>query len=129
MSFGLCFPGFRAVPLPEQGLIEHARATNTAKLGKFEAPPKKGNKCRPQEVSSEFLATHYYDFFESLNVVLRTADYIAQRQSLKLLSEILLDRNFTKVRTPRARPTEAQVPKSVSACREIQDLTSSTVPT
>mmetsp|Transcript_11045 Transcript_11045/g.20041 ORF Transcript_11045/g.20041 Transcript_11045/m.20041 type:complete len:377 (+) Transcript_11045:70-1200(+) len=50
-----------------------------------------------KEVSAEFLSTHYCDFFESFNVVLRAADYIAQRQSLKLLSEILLDRHFTKV--------------------------------
>jgi len=50
-----------------------------------------------RDVSSEFLSAHFSDFFDSFNTVLRLSEYVAQRQGLKLLSEILLDRNFTKV--------------------------------
>ncbi|KAK4425750.1 protein Mo25 [Sesamum alatum] len=40
---------------------------------------------------SEFLATHYNEFFEQYEKLLTSANYVTRRQSLKLLSEFLLE--------------------------------------
>ncbi|KAL6532299.1 hypothetical protein OROGR_014269 [Orobanche gracilis] len=40
---------------------------------------------------SEFLTTHYKEFFEQYEKLLTSANYVTRRQSLKLLSEFLLE--------------------------------------
>lgn len=50
-----------------------------------------------KNVSADFLENHFQEFFSSYNSLLESDDYITQRQALKLLSEMLLDRHFMKV--------------------------------
>ncbi|KAJ3272100.1 hypothetical protein HDV01_005965 [Terramyces sp. JEL0728] len=40
-----------------------------------------------------FLEAHYDQFFEKYNALLNSSNYVTKRQSLKLLGELLLDRN------------------------------------
>ena len=45
---------------------------------------------------AQFLQTNYDQFFAKYNNLLRSSNYVAKRQSIKLLGEILLDRaNYT----------------------------------
>lgn len=50
-----------------------------------------------KSVSASFLEANFGEFFKSYNALLQSDDYVTQRQALKLLSEILLDRTFMKV--------------------------------
>lgn len=43
------------------------------------------------------LETHFRVFFPSFNELLQAEDYVTQRQALRLLGEILLDRHFMRV--------------------------------
>merc|ERR1711874_628250 len=48
--------------------------------------------------SAVFLEAHFKDFFAQFNKLLELdSDYVTQRQALKLLSEMLLNRTFMKV--------------------------------
>lgn len=49
------------------------------------------------EVSARYIGLHFDEFFELYNGLLRSEDYVTLRQSLKLLSEILLSRSFMQV--------------------------------
>merc|ERR1719188_2627449 len=48
-------------------------------------------------VSAVFLEANFQAFFRLYNGLLQSDDYVTQRQALKLLSELLLDRNFMRV--------------------------------
>jgi len=50
-----------------------------------------------KSVAAAYLEANFTEFFELYNVLLQSDDYITQRQALKLLGEILLDRSFMKV--------------------------------
>lgn len=50
-----------------------------------------------KNVAAAFLETNFADFFELYNSLLQSDDYITQRQALKLLGEMLLNRAFMKV--------------------------------
>lgn len=50
-----------------------------------------------KDVSAAFLEAHFQEFFRLYNALLQPDDYVTQRQALKLLSEILLDRTFMRV--------------------------------
>lgn len=46
-------------------------------------------------MAAEFLDTHYDQFFSQYAALIQSDNYVTKRQSLKLLSEIMLDRaNF-----------------------------------
>jgi calcium binding protein 39 len=47
--------------------------------------------------AAAYLEAHFKDFFVPYNELLQTADYVAKRQGLRLLGNILLDRKFTQV--------------------------------
>lgn len=48
-------------------------------------------------ISAMFLEANFHDFFAQYNGLLQSDDYVTQRQALKLLSEMLLDRTFMRV--------------------------------
>jgi len=48
-------------------------------------------------VSAAFLEANFQEFFKLYHDLLQSDDYVTQRQALKLLSEILLDRAFMRV--------------------------------
>jgi len=48
-------------------------------------------------VSAPYLVANFQDFFILYNGLLQSQNYVTQRQALKLLSEVLLDRSFMKV--------------------------------
>lgn len=50
-----------------------------------------------KKVSALFLEKHFREFFKVYNNLLESDDYVTQRQALKLLGEVLLDRNFLQV--------------------------------
>lgn len=51
---------------------------------------------RHKSVVAQFLQTNYDNFFAKYNDLLKSSNYVAKRQSIKLLGEILLDRaNYT----------------------------------
>eukprot|EP00932_Pfiesteria_piscicida_P019852 SRR837773.6675.p3 GENE.SRR837773.6675~~SRR837773.6675.p3 ORF type:complete len:227 (+),score=93.23 SRR837773.6675:258-938(+) len=50
-----------------------------------------------KSVSASFLESHFQEFFQLYNALLQPDDYVTQRQALKLLSEVLLDRTFMRV--------------------------------
>lgn len=50
-----------------------------------------------KDVASSFLEANFQEFFRLFNELLLSDDYVTQRQSLKLLSEVLLDRTFMRV--------------------------------
>ncbi|CAK0895933.1 unnamed protein product, partial [Prorocentrum cordatum] len=47
--------------------------------------------------SAKFVEEHFREFFRDYNGLLESEDYVTQRQALKLLSEMLLDRTFMRV--------------------------------
>mmetsp|Transcript_20081 Transcript_20081/g.42865 ORF Transcript_20081/g.42865 Transcript_20081/m.42865 type:complete len:392 (+) Transcript_20081:165-1340(+) len=47
--------------------------------------------------AAEYVEAHFSEFFQGFHGLLITADYAMQRQSLKLLGEMLLDPTFTRV--------------------------------
>jgi len=49
-----------------------------------------------KSVSASFLDANFQEFFTLFNGLLQSNDYVTQRQALKLLSEILLDRAFVR---------------------------------
>mmetsp|Transcript_98947 Transcript_98947/g.288568 ORF Transcript_98947/g.288568 Transcript_98947/m.288568 type:complete len:409 (+) Transcript_98947:217-1443(+) len=48
-------------------------------------------------VTAAYLQAHFTEFFGLYNGLLQADDYVTQRQALRLLSEVLLDRNFMQV--------------------------------
>jgi len=48
-------------------------------------------------VTANYLQTHAEDFFVQYNTLLQVSDYVTQRQALRLLGEVLLDRTFMQV--------------------------------
>jgi len=48
-------------------------------------------------VTATYLQTHSEDFFVQYNTLLQASDYVTQRQALRLLGEVLLDRTFMQV--------------------------------
>lgn len=50
-----------------------------------------------KSVSAPYLEANFHEFFRLYNALLQSENYVTQRQSLKLLSEIMLDRSFMKV--------------------------------
>jgi len=50
-----------------------------------------------KSVSAPFLEANFQEFFRLFNGLLQSDDYVTQRQALKLLSEVLLDRTFLRV--------------------------------
>lgn len=50
-----------------------------------------------KSIASAFLEANFREFFRPYNGLLQSADYVTQRQALKLLSEMLLDRTFMRV--------------------------------
>uniref|UniRef100_A0A7S2J6Y7 Calcium-binding protein 39 n=1 Tax=Alexandrium andersonii TaxID=327968 RepID=A0A7S2J6Y7_9DINO len=49
-------------------------------------------------VTAGYLEAHFAAFFGQFNALLQADDYVTQRQALRLLSEVLLDRSFMQVR-------------------------------
>jgi calcium binding protein 39 len=47
--------------------------------------------------AAQYLELHFREFFTPYNELLQVQDYVAKRQALRLLGEILLDRKFMKV--------------------------------
>lgn len=47
--------------------------------------------------SPQFLAQKFETVFDKYNILLRSANYVTRRQSLKLLGELLLDRSNFQV--------------------------------
>eukprot|EP00903_Cladosiphon_okamuranus_P021849 g20086.t1 len=52
---------------------------------------------RNKTVASDFLAQKFETVFDKYNILLRSANYVTRRQSLKLLGELLLDRSNFQV--------------------------------
>ncbi|CAM9411073.1 unnamed protein product, partial [Scytosiphon promiscuus] len=52
---------------------------------------------RHKTVASDFLASKFETVFDKYNILLRSANYVTRRQSLKLLGELLLDRSNFQV--------------------------------
>lgn len=50
-----------------------------------------------KDVAAKFLSAHFRDFFANYNRLLLTDEYVTQRQSLKLLVELLQDEAFLEV--------------------------------
>ncbi|CAE8635743.1 unnamed protein product, partial [Polarella glacialis] len=50
-----------------------------------------------QTLSAKFLEANFREFFGIYNGLLQTGDYVTQRQALKLLSDMLLERKFMRV--------------------------------
>mmetsp|Transcript_102499 Transcript_102499/g.289868 ORF Transcript_102499/g.289868 Transcript_102499/m.289868 type:complete len:407 (+) Transcript_102499:74-1294(+) len=48
-------------------------------------------------VSAAYLQANFQEFFEHFNTLLQVQDYVTQRQALRLLGEVLLDRSFMQV--------------------------------
>jgi len=48
-------------------------------------------------VTATFLEAKFADFFERFHELLQADDYVTQRQALRLLGEVLLDRSFAQV--------------------------------
>lgn len=48
-------------------------------------------------LSAKFLEANFKEFFTVYNSLLQTGDYVTQRQALKLLSDMLLERKFMRV--------------------------------
>ncbi|EYU43853.1 hypothetical protein ABFS83_07G023900 [Erythranthe nasuta] len=70
---------FKFVELPTFDVASDAFATFKDLLTKHET------------AVSEFLTTHYDEFFEQYEILLASANYVTRRQSLKLLSDFLLE--------------------------------------
>jgi calcium binding protein 39 len=47
--------------------------------------------------AAEFLEANFQEFFKAYNTLIEKENYVTQRQALKLLSEMLLDRTFMRV--------------------------------
>jgi len=47
--------------------------------------------------SLNFMDSHFQDFFSEYHTLLHADDYVTQRQALKLLGEVLLDKAFMRV--------------------------------
>jgi len=50
-----------------------------------------------KSVAATYLEVHFKEFFESYSDLLRTENYATNRQALRLLGEIVLDRKYSKV--------------------------------
>ena len=54
---------------------------------------------RHRQICTEYLDSHYEPFFANYSTLLNSTNYVTRRQSLKLLSEILLDKSNFSVMT------------------------------
>lgn len=50
-----------------------------------------------EAVAAAYIEAHFTEFFMSYNKLLQTEEYVAKRQALRLLGEILLNRHFSTV--------------------------------
>jgi len=50
-----------------------------------------------KSISSRWLETNFKQFFQGFNGLLKSGDYIAERQAQKLLTDLFFDKHFTKV--------------------------------
>ncbi|KAH7826858.1 putative Mo25-like family protein [Monocercomonoides exilis] len=81
-----------AIEMPEFSFLFHYVELENFELASDAFTSFKDILTRHKQIVSEYLQTHYNSFFDNYTALLSSANYATRRQSVKLLSDLLFDR-------------------------------------